>query len=45
MEKVAAEFTRLEGDEVDGPGGLASDFDGSFSGLGVELCSSTYNMR
>ncbi|XP_014670439.1 PREDICTED: transcription factor CP2-like [Priapulus caudatus] len=32
------------GSEVDGPGGLASDFDGSFSGLGVELGSSTYNM-
>ncbi len=25
--------------------GLAADFDGSLSGLGVELGSSTYNMR
>lgn len=31
--------------EVDGPGGLASDFDGSFSGLGADLNTSTYNMR
>lgn len=30
--------------EVDGPGGLASDFDGSFSGLGVELGTASYNM-
>lgn len=30
-------------DDIDG--GLAADFDGSLSGLGVELGSSTYNMR
>ena len=26
-------------------GGLAADFDGSLSGLGAELGTSTYNMR
>ena len=26
-------------------GGLAADFDGSFSGLGAELGTSSYNMR
>ena len=30
-------------DDIDG--GLAADFDGSLSGLGVELGTSTYNMR
>ncbi|XP_014678609.1 PREDICTED: alpha-globin transcription factor CP2-like [Priapulus caudatus] len=44
MSALHPEMARLEGDSVDGPGGLAADFDGSFSGLGVELGSSTYNM-
>lgn len=33
----------IKTDDIDG--GLAADFDGSLSGLGVELGSSTYNMR
>ena len=33
----------IKNDDIDG--GLAADFDGSLSGLGVELGSSTYNMR
>ncbi len=33
----------MKNDDIDG--GLAADFDGSLSGLGVELGTSTYNMR
>ena len=33
----------IKADDIDD--GLAADFDGSLSGLGVELGSSTYNMR
>lgn len=33
----------FKADDIDD--GLAADFDGSLSGLGVELGSSTYNMR
>ena len=33
----------IKNDDIDG--GLAADFDGSLSGLGVELGTSTYNMR
>jgi len=34
----------IKSDDIDG--GLAADFDGSFSGLGSELsCSNPYNMR
>ena len=33
----------IKNDDIDG--GLAADFDGSLSGLGEELGSSTYNMR
>ena len=36
-------FNGIKADDIDG--GLAADFDGSLSGLGVELGSSTYNMR
>ena len=36
-------LNNLKSDDIDG--GLAADFDGSLSGLGVELGSSTYNMR
>ena len=33
----------IKSDDIDC--GLAADFDGSLSGLGVELGSATYNMR
>ena len=36
-------FNNIKADDIDG--GLAADFDGSLSGLGVELGSTTYNMR
>ena len=36
-------FNTIKADDIDG--GLAADFDGSLSGLGVELGSNTYNMR
>ena len=36
-------LSNLKSEDIDG--GLAADFDGSLSGLGVELGSSTYNMR
>ena len=36
-------LANIKADDIDG--GLAADFDGSLSGLGVELGSSTYNMR
>ena len=36
-------INHIKADDIDG--GLAADFDGSFSGLGADLSSSTYNMR
>ena len=36
-------LANMKADDIDG--GLAANFDGSLSGLGVELGSSTYNMR
>jgi len=36
-------LANIKADDIDG--GLAANFDGSLSGLGVELGSSTYNMR
>ena len=36
-------LTNIKADDIDG--GLAADFDGSLSGLGVELGSAPYNMR
>lgn len=36
-------LANIKSDDIDG--GLADDFDGSLSGLGVELGASTYNMR
>ena len=38
-------LNNIKSDDIDVDGGLAADFDGSLSGLGVELGSSTYNMR
>lgn len=39
----ASWLTNIKADDIDG--GLAADFDGSLSGLGVELGSAPYNMR
>lgn len=36
-------LSNVKSDDIDG--GLAADFDGSLSGLGVELGANTYNMR
>lgn len=36
-------LNHIKADDIDG--GLAADFDGSFSGLGSELGSNPYNMR
>ena len=36
-------LSHIKTDDIDG--GLAADFDGSFSGLGSELGSNPYNMR
>jgi len=36
-------LNHIKSDDIDG--GLAADFDGSFSGLGSELGSNPYNMR
>ena len=36
-------LNNIKADDIDG--GLAADFDGSFSGLGSELGSNPYNMR
>ena len=38
-----AESLKIKSDDIDGC--LAADFDGSLSGLGVEIVSNTYNMR
>ena len=40
---VTTEQNAVSNWDIDG--GLAADFDGSLSGLGVELGSTTYNMR
>ena len=36
-------LSNMKSDDIEG--GLAADFDGSLSGLGVELGSAPYNMR
>jgi len=38
-------INHIKSDDNDIDGGLAADFDGSFSGLGSELGSNPYNMR
>jgi len=40
---LASWLHQIKSDDIDG--GLAADFDGSFSGLGSELGSNPYNMR
>jgi len=40
---LASWLNSIKSDDIDG--GLAADFDGSFSGLGSELGSNPYNMR
>ncbi len=43
LQSLTSWLNDIKNDDIDG--GLAADFDGSLSGLGVELGSSTYNMR